>query len=263
MSNVIPTDQSAGPVHGWSISTLVRQAKIGVSDRDTGAIRRVSISSLTASTLPSRASDQNDKAFDDAKQDTSTVKSIWHRSSESMCPGPVFQEFSSPFDNTRLLFQPGDKFPLLMHRPTRSYIGQKLQEANLRDIESFVPVVCASTHKLPPQTETLKFTHKTISTNNSSNLRLDEIGPGGAHEVIKIQHLMSVTDIHMIFKDPQTSASWLGNDVLLLCATKRQFLHGALLSVIEVQVDTLNPHSGCPLFAAWLLFAAYSEYYLH
>ena len=54
MSNVTPTDQSAGPVHGWSISTLVRQATIGVSDRDTETIKRVAISSLTASTLPSR-----------------------------------------------------------------------------------------------------------------------------------------------------------------------------------------------------------------
>ncbi len=35
----------------------------------------------------------------------------------------------------------------------------------------------------------------------------DEIGPGGAHEVIQIQHLMPVTDIHRIFESPQTSAS--------------------------------------------------------
>ena len=207
MSNVTPTDQSAGPVHGWSISTLVRQATIGVSDRDTETIKRVAISSLTASTLPSRPSDQNDKAFDDAKQDTSTARTIWHRASKSMCPGLVFQDFSSPFDTTCLLYQPSDNFPLLKHRPTRSYIHQKLLEANLHDIDLFAPSVCASTHELQPQKEASKFTHKTKSTNNFSNLRLDEIGPGGAHEVIQIQHLMPVTDIHRIFESPQTSAS--------------------------------------------------------
>jgi hypothetical protein len=84
MSNVIPKDQTAGPVHGWSICTLVEQAETTVSDRETGAIRKVSISSLTASTLPSRTSDQNDKAFDDAKQEMSIAKSRWHRESKSM-----------------------------------------------------------------------------------------------------------------------------------------------------------------------------------
>ena len=46
MSNVIPTRPTRGPVHGWSISNLVRQADIDVSERETGAMRKVSLSSL-------------------------------------------------------------------------------------------------------------------------------------------------------------------------------------------------------------------------
>ena len=141
MSNVIPKDQTAGPVHGWSICTLVEQAETTVSDRETGAMRKVSISSLTASTLPSRTSDQNDQAFDDAKQEMSIAKSGWHRASKSMCPGPVFQNVSSRNDTTRLLYQPvREKYPLLKDRPNRSQIHQKLQEAQLHGIDSFAPL---------------------------------------------------------------------------------------------------------------------------
>ena len=82
MSNVTPTDKSAGPVHGWSIATLVRQATIPVSNRHTESMTTVAISSLTAATLPSRASDENDPAFEHARQDTSTNKIIWHRASK-------------------------------------------------------------------------------------------------------------------------------------------------------------------------------------
>ena len=263
MSNVIPTRPTRGPVHGWSISNLVRQADIDVSERETGAMRKVSISSLSASTLPSRDSNQNGKPVDDAKQEKRIAKSTWHKASERMCPGPVFHNVTSPYDISRLLYQPSKHFPLLKHRPTRSHITQKLQAAQLRDIESFAPAVLAWTPKLPHQKEAKKFTHITQSTNNNTNLRLDEIGPGLAHEVVQIKHFMPVTDIHKIFESPLTSASWIANDVLLLCATSGQALQGALLSVIEVQVDAPNPHSACPLFAAWLLFAAYSEYYLH
>ena len=250
MSNVIPKDQTAGPVHGWSICTLVEQAETTVSDRETGAMRKVYISSLTASTLPSRASDQNDKAFDDAKQEMSAANSSWHRASKSMCPEPVFQNVSSPRDTTRLLYQPQENRPLLKHRPNRSYIHQKLQEAQLHGIDSFAPAVCASTPQLPHQKEATTFTHRTISTVNCDPLRLEEIRPGGAHEVIQIEHFMPVTDIRRIFESPITSASWLANDVLFLCATRGQALHGTLLSVIEVPVDTPNPGS------AWTLFAA-------
>ena len=236
MSNVIPKDQTAGPVHGWSICTLVQQAETTVSDRETGAIRKVSISSLTASTLPSRTSVQNDKAFHDAKQEMSIDKSRWHRASKSMCPGPVFQNVSSRNDTTRLLYQPvREKYPLLKDRPNRSYIHQKFQEAQLHGIVSFAPAVCASTPQLPHQKEATTFTHKTISTVNGDPLRLEEIRPGGAHEVIQIEHLMPVTDIRRIFESPLTSASWLANDILFLCATRGQALHGTLLSVIEVR----------------------------
>jgi len=82
MSNVTPTDKSAGPVHGWSIATLVRQATIPVSNRHTESMTTVAISSLTAATLPSRASDENDQAFEHARKDTSTNKIIWHRASK-------------------------------------------------------------------------------------------------------------------------------------------------------------------------------------
>ncbi len=188
--------------------------------------------------LSVRATEVTKKAFAVTGDNNST--NDWHRASQSMCPAPVFQESSTPFDVTHMVFRPTYEFPLLAHRPLRSNFFTTMQDRRIEDIELFSPTFCASATKLQEQKEESKLAHSSTSSDIQGPLRLHEIGPGGAHEVVQIKNLLPMSEIHRIFKSPESSASWLGNDILFLCVMGGQDLCGVFLSMIEVTVDTVD-----------------------
>ena len=55
-----------------------------------------------------------------------------------------------------------------------------------------------------------------------------------------VQNLIPVVDMHSIFYNPQASASWLANDILILCACKDQAMFGCLVLIMEFIRNALS-----------------------
>jgi len=236
MANVVPTAEEEGPFMAWSVAVPIRQAQVQISSRSDTETRTVQVTSLTTAEMPKCRLEAEDEPFFD---DTTGFEGEHHRVSQAFSPASIYLSVGverHPVHLTKLKFGSDEQMRTqLVCRIKKLKTGSERTQTveGVEGLEGFALAVDSAVAPIPPQSESSPWSSCKSSKCNIK-YEMQDIGTGGPHEIVVVQNLIPVVDMHSIFDNPQASASWLANDILILCACKDQAMFGCLVLIIEV-----------------------------